>query len=132
MAADFDTGLNTVVTLGAVAYTCVQSAALNRQVREILAVCTGVEQGQPGPASYTLTLSLAIKKTDHAKLTALAQGAKLAVDIAVGGATAGNIHITSTEGVIMQSNVPLNPAGTGYLAIDATIRLNDLTVAAHA
>lgn len=130
MANDFSTGLNTSFEFGATVYTVVQNAAFQRVVDDVTAIIAGIKKGYPGPASYTFRISLAIKKTDHAVMNALAEGDTGAAALYIGGNTTGNIKMSTTEAVIMESSGNITPAS--YVPLDLTVRFNDLTTAAAA
>lgn len=128
MANDFSTGLGTVFEWNSVEYDIVQNASYQRMVDDVTAIIAGVKLGYPGPASYTFRVSLAIKKTDHALLNTLAEGEMSAAALYIGGNTAGNAKLSSTEAVILESSGNITP--NSYVPLDLSIRFNNLTIAA--
>lgn len=109
---------------------CHQSGALNDSVQEILFSCSGTDKSAFGTRSVTFSVSFALSGSDTAKLSTLTPGTN-ATDLTVwpNGTSAGDIKISSTDANLHTANLSWAP--NQIVTVDATFRLNTITIAAQ-
>lgn len=126
-----DSGKLASFTFAATVYDqddCVQSWDLDHSINEVLYQCGGYEKAAVGNTSAVFTVTLALAKTDTAKLSALAPGTIGTFEAHPGGDSASNIEITSTQAVVISA--PISTSPNDIISVDLTIRLNDITIGA--
>jgi len=126
-----DTGLLESFSFGGTVYDsddCLQSTGLQDAISEVVYQCGGQDRAGVGSRSSTFTVSLALAKTDTAKLAALAPGATGAFEYHPGGDSAGNIEVTATEAIV--TSAPISTGPNSIITLDVTFRLNDITIGA--
>lgn len=118
------------LTFGGNTITCLQNVETSEEVDVQMVECAGATYKEKvvGLASASLTLNLALNQTDVTLMGYLDPADVGAIVFQPGGATAGYIKITSTNGIVTSRQVasPVN----GIVGLTATIELDNLTVGA--
>ena len=125
------TGKSASFSFGGTVYgatSCIQESGLEDAINEVIYQCNGQDIGVAGTRSVVFSVSLAIGATEHAKITALAEGATGVFEYHPGGNSVGNIELEATRGII--TSAPLSAPVNGVFALDLTIRLNGITIQA--
>ena len=107
---------------------CLQGWDLNNAINDIVYQCNGYDKHLPGTQAVTFRVSLALAKTDTAKVTLLAPGTTGLFEAHPAGDSSGNIEVEVTRAQVNSSNLsaPIN----GVITADVEFGLDDIDLGA--
>ncbi len=107
---------------------CLQDSGLDDAINEVVYQCSGYDKGVAGTRTAVFNVTLALSATDHAKINKLNPGDTGAFFYWPAGNTTTYFEIKALSSLITSASfsAPVN----GVLAVDLSIRLNDITIQA--